>query len=164
MRLREHIEFEILRILQRIERYVNYGFVSAISKKCSNCNCVLDLFNSCVLDFISSLHLSGILKTRNINWQCEASRYYLCSGPTVELTRNLFIIVDRQYNNSCFSSCPTHLQPDTICYTHIYAILTHDLPFQKLDKLHWLPGSGGRELPLHHQPGADLYRYIDVDI
>ena len=47
VRLREYIEFEILRILQRIERYVNFGLVSAIWK-CSNCNCVLDLFNSLV--------------------------------------------------------------------------------------------------------------------
>ena len=85
------------------------------------------------------------------------SRYYLYSEPTVELTRDLFVIVERQYNNSCFSSCLTHLQLAT---THINLILNHDLPFQKLDKLHWLPGSGGRELPLHHQPGADLYRYI----
>ena len=30
VRLREYIEFEILRILQRIERYVNFGLVSAI--------------------------------------------------------------------------------------------------------------------------------------
>ena len=89
------------------------------------------------------------------------SRYYLYSEPTVELTRDLFVIVERQYNNSCFSSCLTHLQLAT---THINLILNHDLPFQKLDKLHWLPGSGGRELPLHHQPGADLYRYIDVYI
>ena len=48
------------------------SFLQFLKNVVSNCNCVLDLFNSWVLDFIRSLHLSGILKTRNINGQCAA--------------------------------------------------------------------------------------------